>query len=258
MAKGERPRLDQHLVAIGRFESRARAQAAIAAGLVSIDGQPALKPAQEVAPGAVVTAEDPHPFVSRGGVKLAAALDAFGVDPAGLICLDVGASTGGFSDALLQRGAAHVTAIDSGRGQLHERLKDHPRLISFEGQDIRTLDAALLPAPPQLAVIDVSFISLTLVLPAVAVLLAPTASLIALVKPQFEVGRAAIGKGGVVRDEAARLAAVAGVGEALAALGFTVQGVIASPIEGGDGNVEYLIAAHRNGLDRTMAGSSRP
>lgn len=238
-------RADLLLVERGLFDSRARARAAIEAGLVTADGAPVAKPAQLLARNARIEAAAPHPYVSRGGVKLAAALDAFAIDPRGLACLDVGASTGGFSDCLLQRGAAHVVAVDTGRGQLHERMRGDPRVTAHEGCDIRHFQPdAALPFP-QLAVIDVSFISARLVLPAVARLLGPDALLVALVKPQFEVGRSRVGKGGVVKDEEARAAAAWDVRETLVSLGFTILGMIDSPIAGGDGNAEYLIGARR-------------
>mgnify|MGYP001036458183 CR=1 FL=1 len=239
-----RVRADLWLVERGLFESRARAQAAIAAGLVSADGVVLRKASETVAVTATIEAQAPHPYVSRGGVKLAAALDAFGFDPTGLACLDVGASTGGFSDVLLRRGAGHVHAVDVGRSQLHESLHGHARLTSLESQDIRTLDPALLGEPPGLAVIDVSFISLKLVLPAVAKLLAPRAQLVALVKPQFETKRSALKKG-VLRDEALQAEICAEIAELTAALGFRVSGPIPSPIEGGDGNREFLIGGAR-------------
>ncbi|WID95867.1 TlyA family RNA methyltransferase [Bosea vestrisii] len=240
-----RVRADLLLLERGLFESRARAQAAIAAGLVSADGVVLRKASETVLAAAKIEAQAAHPYVSRGGVKLAAALDAFGFDAAGLTCLDVGASTGGFSDVLLRRGAAHVYAIDVGQAQLHESLHGHPRLTSLESQDIRTLDGGLFTEPPALAVIDVSFISLKLVLPAVATLLAPQARLIALVKPQFETKRSALKKG-VLRDEVLQQQICAEIADAVTALGFIVSGLIPSPIEGGDGNREFLLGSERN------------
>lgn len=239
-----RVRADLLLVERGLFESRARAQAAIAAGLVSADGVILRKASETVPDSATIAAQAPHPYVSRGGVKLAAALDTFGYDPAGLTCLDVGASTGGFSDVLLRRGAAHVYAVDVGQAQLHESLRGHPRLTSLESRDIRTLDPGLLAEAPTLAVIDVSFISLKLVLPAVATLLAPQAQLVALVKPQFETKRSALKKG-VLRDEALQRQICTEIAEVVAGLGFTVSGPIPSPIEGGDGNREFLLGGTR-------------
>ncbi len=238
-----RIRADQLLVQLGLFESRARAQEAIAAGLVTADGRPVRKASEGLAADAAIEAQAPHPYVSRGGVKLAAALDAFAIDPSGRACLDIGASTGGFTDALLARGARHVTCVDTGRGQLHGRIAVDPRVTSHEGCDIRRLDAALLAERPTLIVIDVSFISLALVLPHAARIAAPRADLVALIKPQFEVGRKLLGKGGVVRDDSALEGAVAGVRAAAAAAGLHVRDVIPSPIAGGDGNREFLMAA---------------
>jgi 23S rRNA (cytidine1920-2'-O)/16S rRNA (cytidine1409-2'-O)-methyltransferase len=243
------------LVARGFFESRAQAQAAIAAGLVLADGAKVRKASEGLAADAAIIAERAHPFVSRGGVKLSAALDAFGISPEGLTCLDVGASTGGFTDALLMRGAAHVVAVDVGTGQLHEKMRSNPRVTSLEGTDIRSFDAeAHLPAdtgfPPGLIVADVSFIGLGAVLPAITALSGEQTRLIALVKPQFELGKKALGKGGIVKDEAARASALDGVKLALLAEGWRVDGEMESPISGGDGNVEYLVAASRAGMSR--------
>lgn len=239
-------RADQLLVERGLFESRARAQAAIAAGLVTADGRVVRKASEMVAGDAAVTAQAPHPYVSRGGLKLAEALDVFGFDPAGCVCLDVGASTGGFTDLLLKRGATSVVAVDVGRDQLHASLQSDPRVLSLEAQDIRTLTPAALPQPPSLAAVDVSFISLRLVLPTVAALLAPTAQIAALIKPQFEAGRAALKKG-IVRDEAVHASVCASIAELLSGLGFDVSGPVPSPIEGGDGNREFLIGGRRGG-----------
>lgn len=240
-----RIRADRLLVERGVFESRARAQQAIAAGLVTADGTAVWRASDLLAADAALTASPPHPYVSRGGVKLAAALDAFGIDPGGRDCLDVGASTGGFTEVLLLRGAARVHAVDVGRGQLHARIAADPRVVSLEATDIRALPAGWPPRPPDLVTIDVSFISLRLVLPVVAVLARAGAAMVALIKPQFEVGRAAIGRGGVVRDEAAQERACRELTEAAAALGFAPLGVVPSPIEGGDGNREFLLAARR-------------
>jgi 23S rRNA (cytidine1920-2'-O)/16S rRNA (cytidine1409-2'-O)-methyltransferase len=238
-------RADQLLVERGFFESRARAQAAIAAGLVRAEGAVVRKASEMLARDAALVAQAPHPYVSRGGLKLAAALDAFGLDSAGRICLDVGASTGGFTDLLLRRGAAHVVAVDVGRDQLHASLRGDPRVTSLEGRDIRTLAPSELPAPPTLAAIDVSFISLKLVLPAVAELLAPAGAIAALIKPQFEAGRAALKKG-IVRDEAIHANVCAEIVLLLGELGFRVAVPVPSPIEGGDGNREFLVAAWRD------------
>ncbi|MDR7036275.1 23S rRNA (cytidine1920-2'-O)/16S rRNA (cytidine1409-2'-O)-methyltransferase [Methylobacterium sp. BE186] len=237
----DRPRADRLLVERGHFESRARAQAAIEAGLVSADGRPILRASDRIAPEARIEAREPYPFVSRGGVKLAAALDAFGLDPRGLVCLDVGASTGGFTDVLLQRGAAHVYAVDVGRDQLHASLRARAEVTSLEGTDARRLDRASIPRAPALMAVDVSFISLRLVLPAVVPLLAEGAGLAALIKPQFEAGRERVGRGGIVRDEAVHDAVCTEVRACLEGLGATILGLVPSPVAGGDGNREFLI-----------------
>jgi len=237
-----RKRADIVLVERGFFPSRARAQAAIAAGLVSVGGVALRKASDALAEDAPIEAEAPHPYVSRGGVKLAAALDAFGLDPAGLVCLDVGASTGGFTDALIARGAAKVVAVDVGRGQLDPRLAADPRVRSLEGVDARALTPELVGEPPGAIVIDVSFISQRLVLPHVLKLAAERAWLASLVKPQFEVGRADIVKGRV-RSEAALERACAAVRAEIEAQGWAILGLIPSPILGGEGAREFLIAA---------------
>ncbi|GJD68922.1 Hemolysin A [Methylobacterium gnaphalii] len=227
------------------FESRARAVAAIRAGLVVADGRPVERPADLVSTEARIEASAPHPYVSRGGLKLAAALDAFGIDPQGLACLDIGASTGGFSDVLLRRGARHVTALDVGRDQLHASLRADPRVTSLEGTDIRELASDALAQPPDLVTIDVSFIALRLVLPTAVALMAERAVLVALIKPQFEAGRERVGRGGIVRDEAVHEAVCEEVRAALEALGLDVLGLVPSPVEGGDGNREFLIGARK-------------
>lgn len=241
-----RKRADLLLVERGFFESRAQAQAAIKAGLVVADGQPVRKAADMLAPDCAIRAESPHPYVSRGGVKLAAALDAFGFDPSGLVCLDLGASTGGFTDALLQRGAKRVHAVDVGHGQLHPRIARDPRVISLEGTDARALTRAEIPDPVSLLVADVSFISVRLVVPPVLPLLAPGARIVLLVKPQFEAGRAALGKGGVVRDESVHEAVCGEVEAMLRGEGVRIAGLIESPILGGEGNREFLIGGARD------------
>jgi 23S rRNA (cytidine1920-2'-O)/16S rRNA (cytidine1409-2'-O)-methyltransferase len=186
-----------------------------------------------------------HPWVGRGGVKLAHALDAFAIDPAGAVALDVGASTGGFTDVLLARGAARVYAVDVGHGQLAWKLRNDPRVVVLERTNARRLSRTQVPEPPTLIVADVSFISLTLALPAALALAAPGASLVALVKPQFEVGRGEVGKGGIVRDPALHQAACRRARTFLEGVGWTVAGVTESPILGADGNREFLIAARR-------------
>ncbi|AWN39442.1 TlyA family RNA methyltransferase [Methylobacterium durans] len=237
----ERQRADRFLVERGHFESRARAQAAIEAGLVRADGRIVARASDRIAPEARIEARAAHPFVSRGGLKLAAALDAFGLDPEGRVCLDVGASTGGFTDLLLQRGAAHVYAVDVGRDQLHASLRQDPRVTSLEGTDARALDRAAIPLAPALMAIDVSFISLRLVLPALVPLLSAGAGLAALVKPQFEAGRERIGRGGLVRDAAVHAAVCAEIRACLEGLGVAILGLVPSPVAGGDGNREFLI-----------------
>lgn len=248
-------RADIALVERGFYESRARARAAIEAGLVEVAGARVAKASQLLAPDAPVTrAEAPHPYVSRGGVKLAAALDRFGFDPTGRVCLDIGASTGGFTQVLLQRGAAKVFAVDVGRGQMHESLKSDARVVSREGTDARALAAADFDAPPQAVVCDASFISLTLILPGVLALADTGAFLAALVKPQFESQPHEVAKG-VVRDDAVRARAVARVRACVEAAGWRVAGVAPSPIEGGDGNIEFLLGATKDlvGATKDMA-----
>lgn len=238
----ERMRADVALVARGLFETRARAQDAIAAGLVTADGKPVRKASEVIASTAVLTAEPAHPWVSRGGVKLSAALDHFGFDPAGLLCLDIGSSTGGFTQVLLERGAARVVAVDVGRDQLHPRLRGHPRLDSREATDARSLRADDLPGAPALITFDVSFIPLRLVLESILPLAAPGAAAVALVKPQFEAGKHHL-KRGIVRDPAVHAAVCDAAAAAVVAQGWTVAGLVPSPIAGGDGNLEFLLGA---------------
>ncbi len=237
-----RKRADVVLVERGFFPSRTRAQAAIAAGLVNVGGVAVGKASEEVAEDAPITAEPPHPWVSRGGIKLAAALDAFALDPAGLVCLDVGASTGGFTDVLVMRGARAVVAIDVGHGQFDRRLAADARVRALEGLDARKLTRELIHEAPEAIVCDLSFISQRLVLPHVLSLAAPSAWLVSLIKPQFEVGRAEIVKGRVW-SEAALARACDDVRACVASAGWTVLGVMPSPILGGGGAKEYLIAA---------------
>jgi 23S rRNA (cytidine1920-2'-O)/16S rRNA (cytidine1409-2'-O)-methyltransferase len=239
-----RERADRLLVARGLFESRARAQAAIAAGLVTADGVTVRKASEAISSAAVVEAAPEHPYVSRGGVKLAAALDHFHVDVTGRVGLDVGASTGGFTEVLIERGARRVYAIDVGRSQLHPRLHGRDDVVSLEETDIRKLDSSRLPEPPDFATIDVSFISLKLVLPAIGKILKSRATLLALIKPQFEAARRDIKKG-IVRDAAVHAAICDDIGAFLIALGWRVGGVVPSAILGGDGNREFFIEADR-------------
>jgi 23S rRNA (cytidine1920-2'-O)/16S rRNA (cytidine1409-2'-O)-methyltransferase len=240
-----RKRADIVLVERGFFSSRARAQAAIVAGLVSIGGVAVKKASDEVSGDAPIEAEAPHPWASRGGVKLAAALDAFALDPDGLVCLDVGASTGGFTDVLIARGAARVAAVDVGHGQLDPRLAADPRVRSLERVDARTLTAEALGEQPSAIVIDISFISQRLVLPHVLKLAAKRAWLVSLIKPQFELDRADLVKGRVT-SEVALERACDGVRAAIEAEGWTMLGLIPSPILGGAGAREFLIGARHD------------
>ena len=240
-----RKRADLLLVERGHFDSRAKAQAAIAAGLVSADGKPVRKASETLEEDVAIEAQAAFPFVSRGGVKLAHVLDAFAVPVEGRVALDVGASTGGFSDVLLRRKVAKVYAVDVGRGQLHPSLRDDRRLISLEGLDARQLDRSLVPDAIDLVVADVSFISLALVLPAVLTLAGSRADLAVLIKPQFEAGRERVGKGGVVRDEAVHAEVCDRIASLVTDLGWKVRGIVPSPIDGGDGNREFLLAAER-------------
>jgi 23S rRNA (cytidine1920-2'-O)/16S rRNA (cytidine1409-2'-O)-methyltransferase len=243
-AKIPRVRLDQLLVERALAESRSRAQALVLGGKVGVgEGDAARrdrKPGDLIAPDTPVAIAEPEPYVSRGGHKLAAALDAFAIDPAGLVCLDVGASTGGFTDVLLQRGARRVYALDVGRGQIAESLRRDPRVVSMERTNARSLTAATLPDPVALATIDVSFISLGLVLAPIATTLAPRGQIVALVKPQFEAGKGRTDHG-VVRDPAVHrevLERTVGAGQAI---GLGTRAVIASPLLGPEGNREFLV-----------------
>lgn len=240
-----RLRADLLLVERGLYESRARAQSAIAAGLVKANGALVTKPSSTLPADAAIDATPEHPYVSRGALKLEAALEHFKINPKDRVCLDIGASTGGFTDLLLKRGAKHVYAIDVGRDQLHPSLRDDPRITSRESCDARTLTRNDFANVPSLIVIDVSFISLSLILPVVLPLAADNASLVALIKPQFEVGRSALKKG-IVKDDEARAESVKRIETLVASLGWQVKGVIDSPIAGGDGNLEYLIIAERH------------
>lgn len=235
-------RLDRHLVETGLAATRTRAQALITDGAVRIDGALATRAAQAVPRGASVTvvAEGPD-WVSRGALKLLHALDCFGIDPTGRVALDLGASTGGFAEVLLARGAARVLAVDVGRGQLHPRLRGDPRVSVYEGTDARALPADL-PAF-DLITADLAFIALAKALPTALARAAPGAGLVALIKPQFEAGRQAVGRGGIVRDPAVHDAVRRRVADFLVAEGWTVTGETESPVTGGDGNREFLVAA---------------
>lgn len=243
---GRKTRLDVLLVERGMLPTRARARDAIVRGLVTVGGAPAAKAGQTVAADAeIAVTGEPAPYVSRGGLKLAHALDAFAIDPDGLVALDLGASTGGFTDVLLRRGAARVIAVDVGHGQLHASLRDDARVTVLEKLNARDLAADHLDGMPDLVVADVSFISLKLALPPALALAAPGARLVALIKPQFEVGRARLGKGGVVRDPELREEVCRDLSDWLAECGWRVIGIVASPVEGADGNREFLIGAVR-------------
>ncbi len=240
-------RLDQALVERGLAPTRSRARDLIVRGLVAVDGIAVAKPGATIGADAVLTlAPDAPRFVSRGAEKLVAGLDHFRFDPGGLVCLDIGASTGGFTEVLLARGATHVNAVDVGRGQLHPTLAADPRVSSSEGKDARDLTAADIGGPVDVLVADVSFIALAKALPAGLELVKPGGWMVALVKPQFEVGPEHIGKGGIVRDEAQQLAAVDTVADWLSKRGWRIVGTLPSPILGGSGNKEYLIGARRD------------
>jgi 23S rRNA (cytidine1920-2'-O)/16S rRNA (cytidine1409-2'-O)-methyltransferase len=241
----DRLRADRLLVERGLFSSRAKAQAAIAAGRVIANAALVRRASDEIPVDADLHADAAHPWVSRGGVKLAAALDHFHIDPRGRVCLDVGTSTGGFTQVLLTRGARLVYAVDVGRDQLDAGLRARPELVLIEQTDIRALDAVRLPEPPDLLVADVSFISLGLVLPAALRLARAPAELVALIKPQFEVGPRHVKKG-VVRDAAAQRRVCEKIAALVASLGWRVDGVVASPLLGREGNREFLLAARRD------------
>ena len=237
-------RVDVLLVERGLFESRSRARAAIEAGLVTADDKQVRKPSELLPADAALKAQPAHPYVSRGGVKLAGALEQYPIDIEGHICLDVGASTGGFTEVLLANGAALVFAIDVGREQLHRSLRDNPRIVSMEQTDIRKFEGKRLPARPDIVVIDVSFISLKAVLPVALALAAAPMHLLALVKPQFEAqGKHA--KGGIIRDAAVHKAVCEDIAALAASLGCEDIRIFPSSIAGGDGNAEFFLGARR-------------
>ncbi|MBM3557915.1 MAG: TlyA family RNA methyltransferase [Alphaproteobacteria bacterium] len=248
MAKRSKLRADQALVERGLAESRTRAQALILAGQVFSGEKRVAKPGETIAADAAIELRGrDHPYVSRGGLKLAAGLAAFALDPSGRICLDIGASTGGFTDVLLRQGAAKVHAVDVGQGQLAWSLRNDPRVVVHEKTNARNLDATLIPDPLGAIVCDASFIGLRKVLPAALALAAPGAFLVALIKPQFEVGKGRVGKGGVVRDPALHDEVCATIRDWLAEQpGWSVVGLAESPITGPEGNKEFLIGARRN------------
>jgi 23S rRNA (cytidine1920-2'-O)/16S rRNA (cytidine1409-2'-O)-methyltransferase len=241
------PRLDVELASRGLTASREQARAAILEGRVTVDGAVATKAGMSVSPEAVISVAEGAQFVSRGGVKLAGALDAFGIDPRGAIALDVGASTGGFTDCLLQRGAASVTAVDVGYGQLAWSLRNDARVRVLERTNVRTVDAAELGGPFDLVVIDVSFVGLAKVLPSVLGVVGEHGSVVALVKPQFEAGKGRVGKKGVVRDPAVHRDVLEGIVHAVESSGWVVRRLGWSPITGPEGNIEFWVWFARRG-----------
>lgn len=242
----DRLRLDQAIEARGLLPSRARARDAVLRGTVRVNGIVAGKPNQQVSDADAITLDDPAAgYVSRAALKLIAGLDAGGIDPAGRICLDLGASTGGFTQVLLERGAARVYAVDVGHGQLHGRVAADPRVVAMEGTNARDLTAGPVPDPIGLVVCDVSFVSVTKVLDAPLRLCAPGADAVILIKPQFEVGRENIGKGGIVTDAGAIATATEAVVAFMAERGWTLRITVPSPIAGGDGNRETVAVFRR-------------
>jgi 23S rRNA (cytidine1920-2'-O)/16S rRNA (cytidine1409-2'-O)-methyltransferase len=240
-----RRRVDLLLVERGLFESRARARAAIEAGLVVANDRPVTKPSEVIASDAVLRAQPAHPFVSRGGVKLTGALEHYPIDIENHVCLDVGASTGGFTEVLLANGAAIVFAIDVGRDQLHASLRGHPKIVSMEQTDIRSFEGKRLPMRADVVVIDVSFISLKAVLPVALSLAAAPMHLLALIKPQFE-GQRGHARHGIIRDAAVHQKVCDDIAAFAASLGCTGIRIFPSPITGGDGNTEFFIGARRD------------
>jgi 23S rRNA (cytidine1920-2'-O)/16S rRNA (cytidine1409-2'-O)-methyltransferase len=246
--RGGKVRLDRLLVERGLAESRTRAEALILAGRVQVEGLERVKPGTALPLEVAVTVREPdYPWVSRGGLKLVAALDTFGLDPGGRVCLDLGASTGGFTDVLLARGAARVYAVDVGYGQLHSRLRADPRVVLRERVNARFLSDVEVPELAQLAVADLAFISLTLVLPALVGRLETDADVVLLVKPQFESERGEVGRGGIVRDPEVRRRALERVVGCASGLGLAMRGAMESPITGAEGNVELLAAFRWSG-----------
>jgi len=247
-------RLDVWMVEHGLAESREKAQALVMAGRVRVDGAPASKPGDAVANGAAVELIPGPQHVGRGAIKLAGALDALQVDPTGRVTVDVGASTGGFTEMLLQRGAVRVYAVDVGRGQLHERLRTDPRVVVIDGVNARSLSVREVPEPCGLATMDVSFISVLKILPALRGVLAPAADAIILVKPQFEVGRFRVGRGGIVSDPALHRQALRDVAWAAQhEMGYGLTAACASPITGAEGNREFFLHLARDGAPLTGA-----
>jgi len=244
----DKERLDRLLVDQGLVASREAAVRTILAGGVSVDGAVVDKPAKLVVRGAHIAIQHPAPFVSRAGEKLAAGLDTFSIDPRGFVAMDVGCSTGGFTDCLLQRGVQRVYAVDVGYGLIDWKLRQDPRVLLLERTNIRYIDRSRIPEPIDLAVIDVSFISLTLVLPSVVPFLSAQGRVVALVKPQFEVGKGRVGSGGIVRDEAQRRAVTEKIISCARGLGLQAAGVLDSPVKGRKGNQEILVSFARQGI----------
>jgi 23S rRNA (cytidine1920-2'-O)/16S rRNA (cytidine1409-2'-O)-methyltransferase len=240
-------RLDAWLAAHGLAASREKAQALVMAGRVTVDGRPASKPGTRVKEGAAVAVAAGPAHVGRGALKLAGALDALGVDPSGSVAVDVGASTGGFTETLLERGAARVYAVDVGRGQLHEKLRQDLRVVVRDRVNARSLSPEVVPEPCALAVVDVSFISARKILPALLTVLARGATAVVLVKPQFEVGRFQVGRGGLVKDPALHLQALRDVAASAQALGYAVRGACPSPVPGAEGNREFFLRLEPGG-----------
>lgn len=240
-----RERIDRLLVQRGLFDSRAKARMAIEAGLVEVGGLVVRRPSDMAAEDAVILARPAHPWVGRGALKLDHALSLWPVAVEGAVVLDLGASTGGFTQVVLARGATQVFAVDVGRGQLHPLVSADPRVVDLSATDVRRLDPAVIGTPPTLLVCDLSFIGLEKALPPALALAAPGAEAVILVKPQFQVGRKLVGKGGIVRDAEAQAAALDGACIFLAESGWTVLETTDSPIEGGDGNREFLVWARK-------------
>ena len=243
--KEVRNRLDVELVRRGLAPSRQKAQALILAGQVRVDGRRAEKAGEPVKEGAGIEVIEGLPYVSRGGLKLKAALDNFNISVSGLVCADIGASTGGFTDCLLKEGAGKVYAVDVGYGLIDQRLREDPRVIVMERVNFRHAGAGFMGEPVDFASVDVSFISLKLILPSISLNLRPGGQVVALVKPQFEVGRENVGKGGIVKDEGARERAAREICEFAESLGFELSGRMESPIKGAKGNIEYLLYLRR-------------
>jgi 23S rRNA (cytidine1920-2'-O)/16S rRNA (cytidine1409-2'-O)-methyltransferase len=243
-----RPRLDVWLVNHGLAESREKAQALVMAGRVRVEGVATAKPGTAVRPGSAVEVLEGPRHVGRGALKLAGALDAFGVDPRGRIAVDIGASTGGFTETLLERGAARVYAVDVGRAQLHERLRSDPRVVVLDRLNARSISRRQVPEPCGVATLDVAFISVLKILPALRDVLDVPGDVVALVKPQFEVGKGQVGRGGIVRDPTLHRDCLRGVGEAARIeLGYSVMGACASPITGASGNREFFLHLRNDG-----------